>query len=78
MYEIMDFLRQKRNLSTAIQQVNFPVYQGKPNSVHGKYFMVGSVPTDCYKKYYDTEAQAIEAAQAAGAERIQRIDCSFV
>lgn len=69
---------------TAIQQVDYPIHQGRPNPAHGKFYFVGSIPGACYdherrgSKFYDTEAEAIAAAQAAGAERIQRKDCSFV
>lgn len=67
---------------TCVQRVNYPVHQGRPNPAHGKFFFVGSVPGACMEngrsKHYDTEEDAIAAAQAAGAERIQRCDCSFV
>ena len=65
-------------MSTAIQQVNYPTHKGKPNLIHGKFYFVGSVPAVCDGIYYDTESDAILAAQNAGADRIQRADCSFV
>lgn len=78
--------------STAIQQVNYPVHQGKPNPKHGMFFFVGSIPANCYEpehdngpfspkgmsKFYATLDEAIAAAKAGGATRIQRPDCSFV
>ena len=91
MYEIGNYLRMQDNrpksgsrYPTAIQRINFPIYKGKPNPVHGKFFFVGAIPAECYdedaghSKRYDTEEQAIEAAITAGADRIQRCDCSFV
>ncbi len=72
------------NFSTAIQRINFPIHKGKPNPAHGKFYFVGSIPAGCYdfekeaSKKYDTEEDAIAAAKAAGATRIQRCDCSFV
>ena len=76
------------NLSTAIQQVNYPIHKGAPNPMHGKFIFVGLIPAPCYdqtrnngkggSKFYDSEQQAIDAARAAGATRIQRADCSFV
>lgn len=69
---------------TAIQQVNYPYHKGKPNPFHGKFYFVGSIPASCYdtekqhSHYFDTEEQAIQAAIAGGAQRIQRVDCSFV
>ena len=84
MYEIAEFINCKAKYSTAIQQVNFPIYKGKPNPVHGKFYFVGSIPAECYdeekgkSKKYDTEQDAIDAAVTAGADRIQRCDCSFV
>jgi len=74
----------KAKFPTAIQQVNYPFHQGKPNPFHGKFYFVGSIPAECYdydknhSKYYDTEKEAIAAAQAAHAERIQKVDCSLV
>jgi len=67
--------------STAIQQVNYPIHKGQPNPAHGKFFFVGSIPAACYdserggSKFYATEQDAIDAAIAAGAERIQGVDC---
>lgn len=64
--------------------INMPIYKGQPNPCHGKYFFVGSIPAACYDQEkrsslkYDTEQDAINAAIAAGATRIQRCDCSFV
>ena len=72
------------NFSTAIQRINYPMHKGAPNPAHGKYFFVGSVPASCYdhecgrSKKYDTEQDAVDAAIAGGATRIQRCDCSFV
>jgi len=68
----------------AIQQIDYPIHKGAPNPAHGKYYFVGRIPGACYdlekkrSRHYDTEADAIAAAQAAGATRIQRVDCSFV
>ena len=84
MYEIAEFINRKAKYSTAIQQINFPFYKGLPNPVHGKFYFVGSIPADCYdeekkmSKKYDTEQDAIDAAIAAGADRIQRCNCTFV
>jgi hypothetical protein len=70
-------------LSTAILRIDYPVHNGKPNLAHGKFYLVGHIPADCYdwtrhgSKLYDTEQDAIVAAKAAGATRIQRCDCSF-
>ena len=76
---------------TCVQQVNYPIHKGKPNPAHGKFFLVGSIPFDCTverptlgdingraSKHYNSEQEAIDAAIAAGAVRIQRCDCSFV
>lgn len=68
---------------TCIQQINFPIYQGKPNPANGKFYFVGSIPAACVDENgrsnkYDTEEQAIRAAIAAGAERIQGVDCRFI
>lgn len=71
-------------LPTAIQRINYPIHKGAPNRAHGKYYFVGSIPAACFDQTtqrsmkYDTEQQAIDAAKAAGATRIQRCDCSFV
>ena len=74
--------------SSAVQQVNYPIHNGKPNDKHGKFFIVGSIPLPCYdmarnggsggSRFYDTEQQAIDALIAAGAPYIQRLDCSRV
>lgn len=78
--------------STGIQQVNYPIHKGLPNPKHGKFFFVGSIPENCYdaeynngpfspkgkSRFYDTQEEAIAAAKAGGAKRIQRTDCSFV
>ena len=58
--------------------INFPIFKGQPNPAHGKFFVVGSVPMACHGVMYTTEEDAIAALQAAGATRIQRVDCSFV
>ena len=69
---------------TAIQRVNHPTHQGEANPVHGMYYFVGRIPGACYdvekkrSRFYASEEAAIKAAQAAGAARIQRADCSFV
>lgn len=78
----------KGGFTTAVQQVNYPVHQGKPNPRHGQFFFVGSVPAECCRvdarghligsEFYPTEEAAIRAAVAAGVERIQRCDRSFV
>lgn len=82
----------KGGFPTCVQQVNYPVHQGKPNPRHGQFFFVGSIPADCWdpdrnngpfsppggSRFYPTEEAAIRAAIAAGVERIQRCDCSFV
>ena len=74
--------------STCVQKVNYPVHQGKPNPAHGKFFFVGCIPLGCYdplrnsgiggSKLYETEQMAISAAIAAGATRIQNVNCQFV
>jgi hypothetical protein len=69
---------------TVIMQVNYPIHKGKPNPAHGLFFFVGSIPAACYNHeekhsyYYQTEQDAIDAAIAAGAERIQGVDCRRV
>ena len=78
MNEVASVLRLLGRMPTAILRVDYPIHKGKPNPIHGKYHLVGSVPAACHKVYYDTEAEAIAAAQAAGAVRIQRANCSFV
>lgn len=74
--------------STAVQQINYPFHDGRPNDAHGKFFFVGSIPADCYdesrnggrggSRIYDTEDLAIRAAIAGGATRIQGADCRFI
>lgn len=74
-----------QRFSSAVQQINFPVYRGQPNPAHGKFFIVGSIPAACYdesrnngrggSKLYDTEQQAIDALIDAGATYIQGADC---
>ena len=65
---------------TVIQQVNYPIHKGQPNPKHGLFYFVGSIPALCYDSdakrslYYQTEQDAIDAAIAAGAERIQGVD----
>lgn len=82
MNSLASFLNAK--YPTCVQRINYPVHQGKPNPAHGKFFFVGSVPVACLdpetgrSRHYDTEQAAIDAAIAAGADRIQRCDCSFV
>ncbi len=79
------------DLPTCVQRVNYPVHKGKPNPSHGTFYFVGSIPGDCTEprpapgnpngrgsKHYASEDEAITAAIAAGAKRIQRCDCSFV
>ena len=93
MSEMVNALRMLAgNFSTAIQRVNYPMHKGKPNPFHGTYHFVGSIPDNCYdfehdngpfspkgaSKHYATEQEAIDAAKAGGATRIQRCDCSFV
>lgn len=69
--------------SSAVQRINYPMHKGAPNPAHGKFFIVGSIPLACYdeakgrSKHYDSEQEAIDALIAAGADRIQRVDCSF-
>ena len=88
MGEMSAFLSRPRGAYPAcVQRINYPVHQGKPNPVHGKFYFVGSIPEACYdasrdmgrggSKIYDTEQSAIDAAIAAGATRIQKVDCSF-
>ena len=78
MNEVASVMRMLGRMPTAISRVDYPIHKGKPNPIHGKYHLVGSVPASCSKVYYDTEDEAITAAQAAGATRIQRSDYSFV
>lgn len=75
-------------LPTAIQQINYPVHQGKPNPAHGKFYFVGNIPAACYdptrnggrggSKLYDTEQDAIDAAIESGATHIQGADCRII
>ena len=71
------------DLPTCVQRINHPMHQGKPNPKHGKFFFVGTIPAECYdwqaqrSKVYDTEEEALQAAERAGATRIQRADCTF-
>lgn len=72
------------NFPTALQQINYPVHKGQPNPAHGKFIFVGSIPASCIdpetgrSMKYDTEQDAIDAAIAAGAVRIQGADCRWV
>ena len=74
----------RQRYSTAVQRINYPMHQGRPNPSHGKFFFVGSIPADCYdqdaqrSRHYDTEEQAIRAAIKAGAEVIQGADCRAI
>jgi hypothetical protein len=69
---------------TCIQQINYPIHKGQPNPAHGMFIFVGSIPADCYdferdaSKRYQTEQDAIDAAIAAGADRIQGADCRWI
>lgn len=69
---------------TCVQQVNYPIHKGRPNPKHGLFYFVGSIPAACYdvegkhSHYYQTEQDAIDAAIASGAERIQGVDCRKV
>ena len=77
-------LHSGQRYSTAIQQINFPVWQGKQNPFHGMFYFVGSIPSICYDQAaqkslkYETEADAIRAAIAGGASCIQGTDCRIV
>jgi hypothetical protein len=69
-------------LPTSIQQIDYPVHQGRPNPSHGKFHLVGSIPVACYDRekgrslIYDT-LQATEAAlRAAGVTRWQLPACA--
>ncbi len=70
-------------LSTAIQQVNYPVHNGQPNPAHGKFFIVGSIPAACYDRerggsfFYDTEGECAQAIEAAGVTRYQLANCQW-
>lgn len=88
----MSMLHTAQKFATAIQQVNYPMHKGQPNPMHGKFFVVGSIPETCWdpdkdngpfspkggSRFFDTEAQAIEAARAGGATYIQGVDCRRV
>ena len=69
---------------TCIQQVNYPLHKGRPNPKHGLFYFVGRIPLACYdgdaqrSRYYATEQEAIDAAVAAGAERLQGVDCRWI
>lgn len=71
-------------LPTVVSQVNYPIHKGQPNPKHGKFYLSGRIPGGCVdpetnrSKFYDTEAEAIEAAQAAGARRIHDVKCRTV
>jgi hypothetical protein len=87
MYEISAFMKHQSTGSkfpTCVGQVNYPIHKGQPNRRHLKFYFVGCIPGACYdvegghSHYYDTQDEAIHAAIAAGATRIQRTDCSFV
>jgi hypothetical protein len=75
---------QSAKFPTAIQRIDYPIHQGKANPWHGMFYFAGSVPAACIDSEtgrslkYATEDDAIAAARAAGATRIQRADCSFV
>jgi hypothetical protein len=68
--------------------INRPIHNGQPNAAHGKFYFVGRIPSSCYdtsrnngqggSKFYDTEQEAIDAAIAGGATRIQNTQCKFV
>lgn len=74
--------------SSAVQQINHPIHQGRPNPAHGMFFIVGSIPEACYDQsrnngrggsvLYPSEQAAIEALQAAGAPCIQGVDCRVI
>lgn len=84
MYEIANFVNRKAKYPTVVNLVDYPIHKGKPNPVHGKYYLSGSIPAACYdaeEKHsmcYDTEKEAINAAILAGAERIQDVNCNKV
>ena len=75
----------QQRYSTAVQQINYPVHNGRPNPAHGKFFFVGSIPAGCYdqarnnglggSKLYETEDAAIRDAIANGAAYVQGADC---
>jgi hypothetical protein len=86
--ELSLFMAPRAAFTTAIQRVDYPIHQGKPNPAHGKFYFVGSIPGACYdaarnggaggSKFYDSEPDAIRAAIAGGADRIQGTDCRFI
>ncbi len=62
--------------------IDRPIHEGRPNHAHGKFFLVGSVPASCCSAdgrqlKYATEEEAIAAAFAGGAERVQKLDRTF-
>lgn len=79
--ELANAMRMLGNLPTAIQQINYPIHKGQPNPAHGKFYFVGKVPVACTEggksKRYDTEAEAVAAAFAAGVERVQKSDYTW-
>ena len=54
------------------------------NEKTGKFFFAGAIPYACYdfearrSMIYDTEQDAIDAAIAAGVDRLQGVDCRFI
>ncbi len=64
-------------LSTAIQQIDYPVSCGKPNPFHGHFFLVGSVPVTLHKQTWPTLPEVEAALVSAGVTRWQRPDCTF-
>lgn len=73
----------QRGYSTAIQKIDYPIHQGKPNPVHGWYFLVGSIPASLYdhdrrgSMRWPTLGEAMAAVESAGVERYQLPDCSW-
>ena len=65
-------------MTTGMRRVDYPVHQGKPNPVHGKIHLVGSVPAVLLKVYFDTEEACIAACREAGVQNLQGVDCRFV
>lgn len=86
--ELSSFIARSQRYSSAVQQINNPIYKGAPNPANGKFFVVGSIPMACYdvqrnggrggSKLYDSEADAIRALIAAGAGVIQGADCRVI
>lgn len=86
--ELSSFIARSQRYSSAVQQINNPIYKGAPNPANGKFFVVGSIPMACYdvqrnggrggSKLYDSEADAIRALIAAGADAIQGVDCRVI